>query len=79
MGNLRQAYQVLRERIQTGENISYGSSGHPDYVEFKRLVTWIGVLLAFRSTAQPTAEEAHAAFLEITDNKYESRWKEVGR
>ena len=79
LGNLRQAYQVLRERIQTGEKISYGSSDHPDYVEFKRLVTWIGVLLASHSTAQPTAEEARAAFLEITDNKYESRWKQVGR
>ena len=80
LGNLRQAYQVLRERIQEGVRITYGDSEHRDYLEFKRLATQFGVLLASKpAKREPAPEEAFAAFREITHNKYEPRWKQVGR
>ncbi len=80
LGCLRQAYQVLRERIQEGVKISYGYCDHPDYSEFKRLATLFGVLLVSRpGNRGPTPEEAHEAFREITHNKHELRWKMAGR
>ncbi len=79
LGNLRQAYQMLRERIQEGVMISYGASCHPDYLEFKRLATRFGVLLASQpSRKAPTPEQAYLAFQEITDNKHETRWRRAG-
>jgi hypothetical protein len=78
LGNLRQAFQVLRERIELGEEVSYGKSQDPDYLEFKRLATRFGVLLA-SSGKLPKPGQAKAAFWEITHNKYEPRWKTVGR
>lgn len=78
LGSVRQAFQVLRERIQQGRPISYGSSSHPDYLEFKRLATLVGNLLASRSGRLPTAAEAYASFQEITDNKHEMRWARAG-
>jgi len=80
LGNLRQAFQVLRERIQENIPISYGYSEHQDYLEFKRLATRFGTLLASRSSQRaPTPEEAFLAFREITDNKYQPRWKRAGK
>jgi hypothetical protein len=80
LGNLRQAYQVLRERIREGVSISYGVSSHPDYLEFKRLATRFGVLLASqRSRKAPTPEQAYLAFREITDNKHAARWLRAKR
>lgn len=80
LGNLRQAFQVLHERIRDGVRLSYGASENEDYLEFKRLATWFGTVLA--STGEwspPSPEMAFEAFREITHNKYESRWKAVGR
>lgn len=79
LGNLRQAFQVLRERIQEATRISYGSSEHEDYLEFKRLATFIGNLLASRRGALPTHKEAYESFREITNNKHEPRWHLAGR
>ena len=80
LGNLRQAFQVLRERIEEGIPISYGSSDHPDYLEFKRLATRFGILLASQSSKNmPNQKQAITAFHEITHNKYESRWKKAGK
>lgn len=80
LGELRQAFQVLCERIQEGVPVSYGSSKHPDYVEFKRLATRFGTLLASRpARRRPTPKEAFEAFLEITANYHESRWKRAGK
>jgi hypothetical protein len=80
LGNLRQVYQVLRERIQNSDRITYEASDHRDYLEFKRLATQFGVLLASKPVKQgPAPEEAYAAFQEITNNKYEQRWKQAGR
>jgi hypothetical protein len=80
LGNLRQAFQVLRERIEEGLPVSYGASEHEDYLEFKRLATWFGTLLAAGPAATvPHADEAYDAFREITHNKYEPRWKKAGR
>ena len=78
LGRLRQAYQVLRERIQAGVGISYGRCDDPDYLEFKRLATLFGVLLVSRSGKKtPTRAEAYEAFREITHNKHEKRWKRL--
>jgi hypothetical protein len=79
LGSLRQSFQVLRERIQANKPISYGSSDHPDYLEFKRLATLVGNLLAARSGRLPTATEAFDSFREITDNRHEARWVHVGQ
>lgn len=80
LGNLWQANQVLRERIQNSDRITYGASEHPDYLEFKRLATQFGVLLASNPVKRgPAPEEAYAAFQEITNNKNELRWKQAGR
>jgi len=80
LGNLRQAFQVLRERIEEGIPVSYGASEHEDYLEFKRLATWFGTLLAARPAKRvPDPTDAYKAFREITHNKYEPRWKKVGR
>jgi hypothetical protein len=79
LGNIRQAFQVLHERIRDGLRVSYGSSQHPDYIEFKRLATWFGTLLASPGEwRDPTANDAFLAFKEITDNKYEPRWRKAG-
>ncbi len=79
LGNLRQAFQVLRERIRALEPVDYGSSGHVDYIEFKRLSTSFGALLARRSDKLPSAASAFESFKAITDNSYESRWRNAGR
>jgi hypothetical protein len=79
LGNLRQAYQVLRERIEQGIKISYGVSQHPDYLEFKRLATLLGVLLTQQSARRPTPQEAFSAFETITHNSYEYRWRQAGK
>jgi hypothetical protein len=79
LGNLRQAYQVLRERIEERITISYGYSDHPDYLEFKRLATLIGVLLAKPNPLAPSPQEAFEAFREITHNRHEPRWRRAGR
>lgn len=80
LGNLRQAFQVLHERIRDARKVSYGVSEDPDYLEFKRLSTWFGNLLASPPEWEPpSANEAYEAFREITHNKYEPRWKGAGR
>lgn len=80
LGNLRQAFQVLHERIREEEPVSYGASEDPDYLEFKRLSTWLGTVLASATEWQPpSADAAYQAFREITHNKYEPRWKAAGR
>lgn len=80
LGNLRQAFQVLRERIGAGLPIAYGSSQDKDYLEFKRLATRLGTLLASPPASRtPSPQQACEAFQEITHNKYEQRWKLAGR
>jgi hypothetical protein len=80
LGNLRQAFQVLRERIEEGVAVSYGASEDEPYVEFKRLATWFGTLLASKpATVVPRPDNASKAFREITHNKYEQYWKRAGR
>jgi hypothetical protein len=78
LANLRQAYQVLRERMEFEKKISYGRSGDPYYVEFKGLATFIGTLLVQNGASHhPDPTQAERCFLEITDNKYETRWREA--
>jgi hypothetical protein len=78
LGELRQAYQVARERIEEYKKISYGRSGHNDYLEFKRLATFLGTLLAQSAARRPNEVEAYESFKEITDNRHEARWRNAG-
>ncbi len=76
LGNLRQAFQVARERIRDSQPIAYWSSENPQYVEFKRLACALGTILgSSRSRREPSPEESAKAFSEITSNKYEGAWK----
>jgi hypothetical protein len=80
LGNLRQAYQVLRERIRDDEFIDYGSTQQSDYLEFKRLATYLGSLI-MNASSKETADAGRAFqnFREITSNKYEARWRRAAR
>ena len=80
LGNLRQAYQVLRERIRDDEFIDYGSAQQSDYLEFKRLATYLGSLIMNASSREtPDAGRAFENFREITSNKYEARWRRAAK
>lgn len=79
LGDLRQAFQILREKIERGQPLSYSYAEHPEYLAFKRLSTFAGNLLASKSAKLPTAERAFANFKEITDNKHESQWRNAGK
>jgi len=71
LGVLRQSFQFLRENIQKGESVSYGYASDPGYIKFKELSTFVGNLLAAKSTDLPSHAEAFKAFVEITDNRHE--------
>lgn len=82
LGQLRQAFSVVRYCIRHRIDVPFYSSDDAHYRELKRLSTACGMLLArplkrriFAKVPIPTAEEAHEAWLEITDNKHESCWK----
>lgn len=76
LGNLRQAFQVVRECIRDNHPIAYWSSESSQYIEFKRLACAFGTILgSSRSRREPNPEEAATAFSEITSNKYEAPWK----
>jgi hypothetical protein len=80
LGNLRQAFQQLRERIEAGVPISYGASQNIDYQEFKRLATYFGTMIASRPSREvPSNQDAYKSFEELTHNKYEGRWKNAGK
>jgi hypothetical protein len=83
LGNLRQAYQVLRERMEAGKSISYGYAKDPHYLEFKRLATFIGTLLVQKRATfidnHPDPTAAKMSFWEITDNKHEIKWREAAK
>jgi hypothetical protein len=77
-GNLRQAFQVARERIRDSQPIAYWSSEDPHYTEFKRLACAFGTIVgSSRYRREPSSEEAAKAFSEITSNKYEGAWRGI--
>ena len=76
--NLRQAFQVARERIRDSQPIAYWSSEDPQYIEFKRLACAFGTIVgSSRYIREPSSEEAAKTFSEITSNRYEGAWKGV--
>ena len=75
LGNLRQAYQVLRERIQKNGKIPYAYSGDKNYAEFKRLATFVSSLLCRGSYRRPTRTQAAEMFIFITNNSHEEKWR----
>lgn len=85
LGNLQQAFSVVRYCIRHRMTVPYFSSGDEHYSELKRLSTSFGVLLArpfknnpfsiFSSISVPSDQEANDAWVEITSNKYEAYWK----
>lgn len=75
MGNLRQAFQCLRECIHHGKPIPWESSDDPKYKEFKLLGCHMGSILSKGRIRFPSPAEARAAVEEITSNKYEKNWK----
>lgn len=79
LGVLRQAFKALRRNIEAGVKVSYDSCEHRQYLEFKRLATLVGVLLAKSGDRQPTEKEAKDSFIEITHNKHEITWKELAK
>lgn len=75
MGNLRQAFQCLRECIHHGKPIPWESSDDPKYQEFKLLGCHMGSILSKGSIRFPKPDEARAAVEKITSNKYEPHWR----
>jgi hypothetical protein len=76
LANLRQGFQVARERLRDSQPVPYWTSETPRYLEFKRVACAFGTILGSgRSRREPNPEEAAAAFAEITSNKYEALWK----
>jgi hypothetical protein len=75
LGMLRQAFQCLRESIAASTPLPWSHSGHPQYVEFKRLACLSSNLVASDHGWQlPTCDEAAAALREITSNQHELAW-----
>jgi hypothetical protein len=78
LGLFRQAYQQLREVIRSGQPLPYFSDKDPSYVAFKDLTILVANSIIV-SEGSPSTDTAAAAFRELTDNKYERKWKvEIG-
>ena len=85
LGQLRQAFGVVRYCIRHRMEIPYYASDVDLYLRLKRLSTTFGVLLArplahsplsvFPTIPAPTFEEAFEAWRDITSNEHETNWK----
>ena len=85
LGQLRQAFGVVRYCIKNRKKIPYYSSHNEMYLKLKQLSTEFGLLLAkpltrswssiLASVPMPTTQQAKDAWEEITHNKYEEEWK----
>jgi hypothetical protein len=71
LGIFRQLYQSLRESIRDGKPLDWGSSEHPDYVEFKRLAPEIAGLIVAADAPRVLPGKAAATLQKITSNKWE--------
>lgn len=85
LGALRQGFQQLREAIKAQKNLEWSRSDDRSYGALKSLTAHVGVILrprvmgwAGRSPKRPGANEAALAFIEVTDNRFEKDWVEVG-
>ncbi len=73
----RQGYQNLREAIRDNSKLGWGSSSHPEYLAFKRLATYVALLIASDASPVPeTAKNRAETLISITSNKWEERWSE---
>ena len=85
LGQLRQAFGVVRYCIKHRKEVPYYSSHNRMYLELKHLSTEFGLLLAkpltrsrvsiFANVPMPTPEQARNAWEEITHNRHEEKWK----
>ena len=76
LGGLRQAFKLVRRTIRSDESLGWSDSKVGPYVAFKKLAAAMSVLLATEAPigSKPTADEAAAAFMKITDNPGEEAW-----
>jgi hypothetical protein len=77
LASFRQGYQNLREAIRDTHKLDWGSSSHPEYLAFKRLATYVALLIT--SDTSPTAETSKSradALISITSNEWENNWSE---
>ncbi len=71
----RQGYQNLREAIRDTHRLDWGSSSHPEYLAFKRLATYVALLIASdTSPASETVKNRAEVLISITSNKWEEDW-----
>jgi len=85
LGQLRQAFGVVRYCIRHRMKIPYYASDVDLYLQLKRFSTAFGVLLArplsrspltiFATFPVPSPKDAFEAWKDITDNKHEKNWK----
>jgi hypothetical protein len=73
LGRFRQSYQHLRQAIASDEAIGWGSSEHPEYVEFKTLAAKVATIILSEGKNAALADEHVAALLKITSNEWDRR------
>jgi hypothetical protein len=74
LGKFRQAYQHLRETIETNDPLQWKGSSHPQYAAFKRLSCQVATLLLNESLPPTSAAAAAEALTSITSNEWEDAW-----
>lgn len=87
LGELRQAFGVIRTCIRKKQPIPFTNDSHPLYKRLKELAPTFGSLLVqpinqgvknFLSTPKvPIIEKSKFAWKEITHNKHEKNWKDL--
>lgn len=79
LGSFRQAYQSLRENIRDDKEFGWYYSEHPEYIAFKNLAEYVACMLSSDDEIKlPTAEHAGEALRQITSNRYETTWIDIG-
>ena len=73
LGIFRQLYQTLRKCIRDNIVLSWTSSEHPDYVQFKRLAARIALLILRDPRLKTDAGLAARHLIDITANHWESQ------
>ena len=73
LGIFRQLYQTLRESIRDNKVLSWTSSEHPEYAQFKRFAAQIALLILRDPRLKADAEVAARHLIEITANQWESQ------
>lgn len=73
----RQGYQSLRQAISANASIDWHYSDHPEYLAFKRLAMYFGLVVVAGSSPSSEAVKARAdALIAISSNEWENRWSD---